>query len=775
MVPGVVKKEMKRMKRKWKLGASFFACFMGVSLVTQVIYAKGISYPEARKEILSEEIFGVQIEDPYRWMENRDEADLWTWVADQNLLIEEVLDSDLRSEIESEVLSENKESENVSFIGAGSGSHTSVAAVREMMDVRVRKWQNITRLNREYDRREKEKKLQLLQLEEELKRNLEKDRENEISQTEQWLQRFEQSINERGVSEQASGSENNESEDNESDESENGESETKELVFNTQRMNNGDLSYLRIYNESDGVYLDDVLQVKFSTQRWESAKTSFLYSSDLDGRIGGNQGVVRRHVLGTSQDYDEVLYRGVSNDDYLGLIEIEKKTHLVVSTSFSTSILAYDEELKAFSSPLWVGPADVGFAINNERGLFYVSYDRFSEGELYRLDPATWQTELYIPASERVIASVSDLNDRFAVVWFEDASHRVSIYNAADKTWTDLSSPTDEAATIFPYVSVEDGVNVLKASVNTYTRASTTYVYSDTDQIWSEEDEVSEDSELEGGFSGEIDSDEEPYELESTKVFFRSVTGSQSVIHLVYEKGLKLTSSTPLYAYGYGGFTVNITPRYSRKLFPFYKRGGVYAVVTLPGGREYGEDWHLSGNLKNKLNVFDDFAGAVKELHGRGISSPKHTALGGGSNGGLLVAATMERYPSLVNAAIPEVGVLDMLRFNRYTAGKFWVSEYGDVREKDMFEYMLSYSPYHQISAKSYPAVMVMTADFDDRVSPWHSFKYAARLQELARGSSPVLLHTAMGGGHGGPSRENTSEYRRDLVNFLSFLIEYTR
>ena len=232
--------------------------------------------------------------------------------------------------------------------------------------------------------------------------------------------------------------------------------------------------------------------------------------------------------------------------------------------------------------------------------------------------------------------------------------------------------------------------------------------------------------------------------------FFKSKDGTMVPVHINYKKTLNINENTPLLLYGYGGFNISILPGFSKRYLAWMNQGGVVAVANLRGGGEYGDAWHEAGMLFNKQNVFDDFAYAAKFLHQQNIGSPNSTAIQGGSNGGLLVAATMLQNPNLFKVAIPQVGVLDMLRFHKFTIGWAWESDYGSPDDKDGFENLLAYSPLHNIKkGECYPTTLITTAERDDRVVPSHSFKFAAKLQEYQGCKNPILLRTEGRAGHG--------------------------
>ncbi len=239
---------------------------------------------------------------------------------------------------------------------------------------------------------------------------------------------------------------------------------------------------------------------------------------------------------------------------------------------------------------------------------------------------------------------------------------------------------------------------------------------------------------------------------------------------LTYRKGLELNGQNPVYLYGYGGFDISLPPGFSATRVPFLERGGIYAQVNLRGGGEYGEAWHLAGTKMNKQNVFDDFIAAAEWLIEQGYTSPSHLAIVGGSNGGLLVGACMTQRPELYAVAIPQVGVMDMLRYHKFTIGWNWAPGYGTSEDSpEMFKYLLGYSPLHNLKpGVSYPATLVTTADHDDRVVPAHSFKFAATLQECNAGPNPTLIRIDTKAGHGGGKpMAKVLEEQADIYSFI--------
>ena len=255
--------------------------------------------------------------------------------------------------------------------------------------------------------------------------------------------------------------------------------------------------------------------------------------------------------------------------------------------------------------------------------------------------------------------------------------------------------------------------------------------------------------------------------------FFPSKDGTLIPIHITHKKDLKIESNTPVLLYGYGGFNISILPRFSKRYLAWMNQGGVFALANLRGGAEYGKTWHEQGMLLKKQNVFDDFAYAAKFLHDNKIGSPKTTAIQGRSNGGLLVGAVMLQNPDLFGFAIPQVGVMDMLRFNKFTIGWAWESDYGSPENLDDFKNLYAYSPYHNIEADvCYPPTLVTTSDRDDRVVPSHSYKFAARLQKLQSCKNPIMLRVETRSGHGaGIPRNKLIDEIADIYGIaLSFM-----
>jgi prolyl oligopeptidase len=263
----------------------------------------------------------------------------------------------------------------------------------------------------------------------------------------------------------------------------------------------------------------------------------------------------------------------------------------------------------------------------------------------------------------------------------------------------------------------------------------------------------------------------DPKDFETSQVFYQSKDGTRVPMFISHKKGLELNGQNPTLLYGYGGFNISLTPAFSPATLAWMQMGGVYAQPNLRGGGEYGEDWHQSGTKLRKQNVFDDFIAAAEWLIEHQYTSSRRLAISGGSNGGLLVGACLTQRPELFGACLPAVGVLDMLRFHKFTIGWAWVSDYGSSEDADQFQALYRYSPLHNIKkGRSYPPTMILTADHDDRVGPAHSFKFGAALQSAQSGPAPILLRIDTKAGHG--AGKPTSKLIEEAADRFAFLFK---
>ena len=357
-----------------------------------------------------------------------------------------------------------------------------------------------------------------------------------------------------------------------------------------------------------------------------------------------------------------------------------------------------------------------------------------------------------IGESKGVLEDVRFADDKLVLTYSQDASTHLYVYSLEGKELNEIKLPTVGRAGF----SGERGQKECFYSFASFTVPGTIYQY---DMAQNKSTVYTEPK---------VKFDLGKYTTE--QVFFISKDGTHVPMFLTYRKGLKHNGKNPVLIYGYGGFNISLSPNFSSMRIPFLENGGIYVQVNLRGGSEYGEEWHVAGTKMQKQNVFDDFISAAEWLVTNSFTSKDHIAIMGGSNGGLLVGACMTQRPDLFKVCIPQVGVMDMLRYHKFTIGWNWAPDYGTSEDsKEMFEYLYSYSPLHNLKkGVSYPATLVTTADHDDRVVPAHSFKFAATLQECQGGTAPVLIRIDSKAGHGGgkPLAKQLEE-QADIYSFI--------
>jgi len=371
--------------------------------------------------------------------------------------------------------------------------------------------------------------------------------------------------------------------------------------------------------------------------------------------------------------------------------------------------------------------------------------------------PANWK--LLIPEQKEPLEGLNTGGGKLFAAYLKDATTKVKQYDLNGKFEHDIA---------LPGLGTTSGFGAKKEdksffySYTSFTTPSAIYKY----DIGTGKSELYKQSEVKF----------DPSLYETEQIFFTSKDGTRVPMFVTHKKGIKKDGNNPVLLYGYGGFNISLTPSFSVANMVFIENGGIYCQVNLRGGAEYGEEWHKGGMLTNKQNVFDDFISAAEYMVKEKYTNPSKIAIRGGSNGGLLVGACMTQRPDLFKVALPAVGVLDMLRFHKFTVGWGWVVEYGSSDDKAQFDYLLKYSPLHNLKAGvEYPATLVTTADHDDRVVPAHSFKFAATLQESQKGNNPVLIRIDAKAGHGAgkPTSKIIDEYT-DIWSFVFYNLGMT-
>ena len=468
------------------------------------------------------------------------------------------------------------------------------------------------------------------------------------------------------------------------------------------------------------------------------------------------------HKLGTPTSADSLVYeRPDDKEFFIGGGVSEDGRYLIISVGKGTSpqnMLYYKDLSKPDSkiTPI-VDKLEANYTpVGNDGTTMYIVTDKdATRSKLVAVNVAdkSPQMRVVIPEGKETLQSVSFINNQFVADYLKDAYTQVSVYDLNGKLVRNVE---------LPGIGTASGFGGKRRDTETF-YTFTNYIAPPTIYRY---DLRTGKSELFRKSNVKFDSND--YELK--QVFYTSNDGTKVPMFIAHKKGLKLDGNNPTLLYGYGGFNISLTPGFSVSNLVWMEMGGVYAVPNLRGGAEYGEAWHEAGTKLKKQNVFDDFASAARYLIDNKYTQPSKLAINGGSNGGLLVGATLNQHPELFGAAIPQVGVMDMLRFPKFTIGWAWTSDYGSPDKPDEFAAIYKYSPLHNIKAGTkYPAVMVTTSDHDDRVVPAHSFKYAATLQAANVSDRPILIRIETKAGHGaGKPTAKVIEESADKMAFLA-------
>lgn len=510
---------------------------------------------------------------------------------------------------------------------------------------------------------------------------------------------------------------------------------------------------------------DTLRDIKFSGIAWKGNE-GFYYSSYDKPKQGSQLSGMTQyhklyyHKLGTSQSQDKLIFGGEQTPRrYIGAYLTEDERFLIITAANSTTgNELYIQDLTKPGSSIVnvVNNFDNDHSvIDNVGSKLYIYTNIYAPNfKVVTVDasnpaPINWKD--LIPQTKNVL-TVSTGGGKIFAEYLQDATSLVQQYDMDGKLEHDIALPA---------LGTAGGFGTKKEEKETY-YTFTNYVYPPTIfkyDIATGQSTVFKKSNVQF----------DPTQYESKQVFYRSKDGTRIPMIITYKKGIVLNGKNPTLLYGYGGFNISLTPAFSTSNIILLEHGGIYAVPNLRGGGEYGETWHRAGIKLHKQNVFDDFIAAAEYLINNKYTSRDYLAISGGSNGGLLVGAVMTQRPDLCKVAFPAVGVMDMLRYNQFTAGAGWAYDYGTAEDsEEMFNYLYHYSPYHALKPNSYPATMVTTADHDDRVVPAHSFKFAARLQEYQQGQAPVLIRIETKAGHGaGQSTEQIISGQTDKWAFM--------
>jgi prolyl oligopeptidase len=665
-------------------------------VVILVSCQQGMQYPETRKTEQSDEYFGTMVDDPYRWLEDDNSEETRAWVVAQNEVTGAYLEKiPFREKINKRltevwnyprVSAPFKEGGHYFFSKNDGLQNQSVYYIQDDLDDEPREFLDPNKLS--------------------------EDGTVALS----------------GFAPSKDG---------------------KYVGFSIARSGS-DWNEFYVKDVTTGEDLEDHLKwIKFSGMSWYD--NGFFYSrfpepvegDALKGRNLNNR--LYYHVLGTPQSDDRLIYEDAENPEYMfngGVTEDNR--YLVISATESTSGNAfYFKDLTIPGSEIIrvVESFDNDYyVLDHKDGYFYVmtNYDapnyRVVKIDVNDVSREKW-TDFVPEKEDEVLKGFSMVGGKVFVTYEKDAHSEVDVLDLDGEFLYQVEFPTIGSAYGFGG-KMEDEFTFY--TFTSYTYPSVIYKY----DIESNTSEIHHRSEIDFAIE----------EYQTKQVFYESKDGTTVPMFIVHKKDLELNGKNPAWLYGYGGFNISLTPGFDVRRLVWLENGGIYAVANLRGGGEYGEKWHEAGTKMNKQNVFDDFIAAANFLIDENYTSSEMLVCQGGSNGGLLVGAVINQAPDLFKVAFPQVGVMDMLRYHKFTIGKFWATDYGTSEDsKEMFEYLYNYSPLHNISSdEAYPAVMITTADHDDRVVPAHSFKYAATLQEKQSGKSPVLIRIETKAGHGG-------------------------
>jgi prolyl oligopeptidase len=513
---------------------------------------------------------------------------------------------------------------------------------------------------------------------------------------------------------------------------------------------------------------DEVRWNKFVPVAWMPDRKSFYYLRFPEPKPGEaltGENVLSKlylHKLGAPQTADRLIYERPDQKQWMFQPQVtDDGRYLLILVSGSTDIknLVLYQDLREPQPKTveLIGKFEAAYTpLGNSGSLFYLqTTDQAPRGRIIAIDlakpgRANWRE--IVPQQKEALEGAAMVKDRLVLSYLKDASSQLRTVSLDGKAAKDIPLPGVGSVELYP--SHQDDQELFFA-FTTYTAPRRIYrldaAAGSTRMV--RESKLSFD----------------PSQFETEKVFYTSKDGTRIPMTLVHRKGIKLDGSNPTILYGYGGFNISLTPAFNAWTVAWMETGGIYAVANLRGGGEYGEEWHDAGRLAKKQNVFDDFIAAAEYLIAQRYTSTPKLAILGGSNGGLLVGAVLNQRPDLFGAAMPAVGVMDMLRFHKFTIGAAWAADYGTSDNPEEFRVLRAYSPLHNIrQGGRYPAVLITTADHDDRVVPGHSFKYAAALQAAQAGTAPILIRIETRAGHGAgkPISKTIQEYA-DRLAFL--------
>ena len=692
-------------------GLGLFACQQDKQLEANITLMK---YPEARKDTVKDNYFGTIIADPYRWLENDTSTETGAWVSAENKVTENYLSQipfrdDIRKRL-TEIWNYPKETAPFKI-----GDYYFFS------------------------------------------------KNNGLQNQSIWF--YKKGIN---GPEEVFLDPNEISKDGTASVSLVGFSKDHRYAAYSIAQSGSDWSTIYVIEIATKRKLSDKLMwTKFTGTAWRGG--GFYYSRFDEPKKGTDLSAANEfqkvyfHKLGDEQTKDVLVFEDKTNPNlYFGAETTEDERFLLITASAGTSGNAiYYKELTNTESKIALlvpGYKNNHQVVDNIGEKLLLETDLDAENKkVVLVDPKNAETKYWktiIPESKLALEGVSTGGGFLWVSYLKDASSNIRQFDLSGKEIGSVKLPSLGTATGFGSHRTDKDFFY---SFSNFTTPNTIYHY----DIASAKSSIYRKSE----FKSNTD------DYETTQVFYPSKDGTKVPMFIVHKKGLKLEGNNPVYLYAYGGFQISLTPSFSISRMAFLEHGGIYAQPSLRGGSEYGEVWHKAGMLEKKQNVFDDFIGAAEYLIKEKYTNPNKIAISGGSNGGLLVGACMTQRPDLFKVALPAVGVLDMLRYHKFTVGWGWAVEYGSSDKEEDFNYLIKYSPLHNIKSNvKYPATLITTADHDDRVVPAHSFKFAATLQEKYKGKDPMLIRIETKAGHG--AGKPTAKQIDEATDVWSFVFQ---
>jgi len=682
--------------------------------VASMMQAQGLKYPKAEKDGTVDDYFGVKVADPYRWLENDTSAQTTAWVEAENKVTNAYLK---KIPMRGKILKRMTELSNYEKIGAPRKRHG--------------KWYF-------YKNDGLQNQYVLYQMDElggEARVFLDP---NTLSD--------DGTVALKGTYFSHNG---------------------RWMAYSISRSGSDWEEFFVIDLKTGKLTNDHIEWAKFSGAAWQG--DGFYYSAydrPTEGKEFSNVNAGHKiyyHKMGTPQSEDVLFYENPTQPMrfYDASVNEDETLMYLYESGAGAGNNLYVRDLRKKDAQFIQMTSDMDYQyspIYDEGGKIYI-YTNYgaSKGRIMTADidkPGIYDWDKLVEEQNNVLGGVEVINRQLILTYAQDACDHAFVYGLDGKLRHEVQLPTVGSVS---FIGDEKGEECFY-TFSSFTVPGTIYRY----------DMAKNESSLYAQPNVKF----RQQDYESKQLFFKSKDGTRVPMFITYKKGMKLNGKNPVFLYGYGGFNIALSPGFSAVRIPFLEQGGIYAQVNLRGGSEYGEIWHLQGTKMQKQNVFDDFISAAEYLIKEGYTSKEKLAIVGGSNGGLLVGACMTQRPDLFRVAIPQVGVMDMLRYHKFTIGWNWASDYGTSDDsEEMFEYLRGYSPLHNLKpGTKYPATLVTTADHDDRVVPAHSFKFAATLQECHAGSAPVLIRIDTKAGHGGGKPlAKVLEEQADIYSFILY------